>query len=185
MAFERLLRLMKKCPGYVVSRLRNASVGIATVTQKSFGSQYYITRALFGTRSLFAMTGPYQKLAVGKMQTVTATQTATVFLKVAIQIRPIWLPLSATKVLFNWYRFDLTYTLIYKYLWRKFPWLFQNVLVLFIFPKLGTRPGNCYFEIPWFFPWNSWQCKQWSNDTKTTENTCCHPILNEYFPWLM
>src|SRR4029434_8014650 len=58
MAFERLLRLTKKCPCYVVSRLRNASVGIATVTQKSFESQYYITRALFGTRSLFAMTRP-------------------------------------------------------------------------------------------------------------------------------
>ena len=58
MAFERLLRLTKKCPGYVVSGLRNASVGIATVTQKSFESQYYITRALFGTRSLFAMTAP-------------------------------------------------------------------------------------------------------------------------------
>src|SRR4029434_2336816 len=58
MAFERLLRLTKKCPGYVVSRLRNANVGIATVTQKSFESQYYITRALFGTRSLFAMTAP-------------------------------------------------------------------------------------------------------------------------------
>src|SRR4029434_1792127 len=57
MAFERLLRLTKKCPGYVVSGLRNASVGIATVTQKSFESQYYISRALFGTRSLFAMTG--------------------------------------------------------------------------------------------------------------------------------
>src|SRR4029434_9211948 len=56
MAFERLLRLTKKCPGYVVSGLRNASVGIATVTQKSFESQYYIPRALFGTRSLFAMT---------------------------------------------------------------------------------------------------------------------------------
>ena len=58
MAFERLLRLTKKCPGYVVSGLRNASVGIATVTQESFESQYYITRALFGTRSLFAMTEP-------------------------------------------------------------------------------------------------------------------------------
>src|SRR4029434_2925110 len=34
MAFERLLRLTKKCPGYVVSGLRNASVGIATVTQR-------------------------------------------------------------------------------------------------------------------------------------------------------
>src|SRR4029434_1253814 len=56
MSFERLMRLTKKCPGYVVSGLRNASVGILTVTQKSFGSQYYITRALFGTRSLFAMT---------------------------------------------------------------------------------------------------------------------------------
>ena len=56
MAFERLLRLTKKCPGYVVSGLRNASVGIATVTQESFESQYYITRALFGTRSLFTMT---------------------------------------------------------------------------------------------------------------------------------
>ena len=56
MAFERLLRLTKKCPGYVVSGLRNASVGIATVTQESFKSQYYITRALFGTRSLFTMT---------------------------------------------------------------------------------------------------------------------------------
>src|SRR4029434_3055738 len=31
---------------------------IATVTQESFESQYYITRALFGTRSLFAMTAP-------------------------------------------------------------------------------------------------------------------------------
>src|SRR4029434_8638982 len=51
MAFERLLRLTKKCPGYVM-----LSVGIATVTQESFESQYYITRALFGTRSLFAMT---------------------------------------------------------------------------------------------------------------------------------
>ena len=59
MAFERLLRLTKKCPGYVVSGLRNASVGIATVTQKSFESQYYITRALFGTRSLFAMTAAF------------------------------------------------------------------------------------------------------------------------------
>src|SRR4029434_10513658 len=58
MAFERLLRLTKKCPGYVVSELRNASVGIATVTQESFESQYYITRALFGTRSLFTMTTP-------------------------------------------------------------------------------------------------------------------------------
>src|SRR4029434_1557213 len=56
MAFERLLRLTKKCPGYVVSGLRNANVGIATVTQESFESQYYITRALFGTRSLFTMT---------------------------------------------------------------------------------------------------------------------------------
>ena len=56
MAFERLLRLTKKCLGYVVSGLRNASVGIATVTEESFESQYYITRALFGTRSLFAMT---------------------------------------------------------------------------------------------------------------------------------
>src|SRR4029434_6221213 len=34
------------------------SVGIATVTQESFESQYYITQALFGTRSLFAMTAP-------------------------------------------------------------------------------------------------------------------------------
>src|SRR4029434_196620 len=58
MAFERLLRLTKKCPGYVVSGLRNASGGIATVTQKLCESQYYITRALFGTRSLFAMTPP-------------------------------------------------------------------------------------------------------------------------------
>src|SRR4029434_4364113 len=78
MAFERLLRLTKKCPGYVVSGLRNAGVGfiparvlistrvrhrvcrvsMATVTQESFESQYYITRALFGTRSLFAMTAP-------------------------------------------------------------------------------------------------------------------------------
>src|SRR4029434_9260851 len=58
MAFERLLRLTKKCPGYVVSGLRNTSVGIARVTQKSFESQYYITRALFGTWSLFAMTVP-------------------------------------------------------------------------------------------------------------------------------
>src|SRR4029434_3463868 len=58
MAFERLLRLTKKCPGYVVSGLRNASVGIATVTQKSFESQNYVIRALFGTRSLFAMTVP-------------------------------------------------------------------------------------------------------------------------------
>ena len=62
MAFERLLRLTKKCPGYVVSGLRNASVGIATVTQKSFESQYYITRALFGTRSLFAMTEPHKRI---------------------------------------------------------------------------------------------------------------------------
>src|SRR4029434_167646 len=31
---------------------------MATVTQESFESQYYITRALFGTRSLFAMTQP-------------------------------------------------------------------------------------------------------------------------------
>src|SRR4029434_10815974 len=58
MACERLLRLTKKCPGYVVSGLRNASVGIATVTQESFESQYYITQALFGTRSLFTMTVP-------------------------------------------------------------------------------------------------------------------------------
>src|SRR4029434_6658401 len=58
MAFERLLRLTHKFPGYVVSVLRNASVGIATVTQESFESQYYITQALFGTRSLFAMTAP-------------------------------------------------------------------------------------------------------------------------------
>ena len=53
MAFERLLRLTKKCPGYVVSGLRNASVGIATVTQELFESQYYVTRAHFGARSLF------------------------------------------------------------------------------------------------------------------------------------
>src|SRR4029434_10935670 len=58
MVFERLLRLTKKCPGYVVSGLRNASVGIATVTQESFESQYYVTRALFGARSLFAITAP-------------------------------------------------------------------------------------------------------------------------------
>ena len=32
------------------------SMGLATVTQESFESQYYITRALFGTQSLFAMT---------------------------------------------------------------------------------------------------------------------------------
>src|SRR4029434_6225354 len=56
MAFERLLRLTKKCPGYVVSGLRNASVGIATVTQESSKSRYYITRALFCAQSLFAMT---------------------------------------------------------------------------------------------------------------------------------
>src|SRR4029434_4436038 len=34
---------------------------MATVTQESFESQYYITRALFGTRSLFAMTQPHNK----------------------------------------------------------------------------------------------------------------------------
>src|SRR4029434_4700197 len=66
MAFERLLRLTKKCPGYVVSGLRNANVGIATVTQKSFDSQYYITRALFGTRSLFAMTARFRCFATSQ-----------------------------------------------------------------------------------------------------------------------
>ena len=70
MAFERLLRLTKKCPGYVVSGLRNASVGIATVTQKSFESQYYITRALFGTRSLFAMTAPQSPGRIAKSSLV-------------------------------------------------------------------------------------------------------------------
>src|SRR4029434_1076837 len=58
MVFERLLRLTKKCRGYVVSGVRNASVGIATVTHKSFESQYYISRARCGTRSLCAMTAP-------------------------------------------------------------------------------------------------------------------------------
>src|SRR4029434_3540920 len=57
MAFERIFKLNKKCPGYVVSGLRNASVGIATVTQESFESRYYI----FGTRSLFAMTAPFSR----------------------------------------------------------------------------------------------------------------------------
>ena len=39
-----------------MSGLRNASVGIATVTQESFKSQYYVTRAPFCFWSLFAMT---------------------------------------------------------------------------------------------------------------------------------
>src|SRR4029434_2301488 len=65
--FRTTLETDQKVPG-----LRNASVGIAidivyiytmsmgiaTVTQECFESQYYITRALFGTRSLFAMTAP-------------------------------------------------------------------------------------------------------------------------------
>ena len=53
MAFGRLLRLCQKAPG-----LRNASVGIATVTQESFESQNYVTQALFCARSLFTMTVP-------------------------------------------------------------------------------------------------------------------------------
>src|SRR4029434_7744249 len=55
---------VRVCDFQKVSGLRNASVGIATVTQKSFESQYNITRALFGTRSLFAMTAPLFKDAV-------------------------------------------------------------------------------------------------------------------------
>src|SRR4029434_9993798 len=70
MAFERLLRLTKKCPGYVVSGLRNASFGIATVTQESFKSQYYVTQALFCARSLFSMTS--QKTAPSKKKNVCA-----------------------------------------------------------------------------------------------------------------
>src|SRR4029434_4286506 len=48
-----MMSYVEKEPG-----VRNANVGMATVTQESFESQYYITRALFGTRSLFAMTAP-------------------------------------------------------------------------------------------------------------------------------
>src|SRR4029434_2009886 len=44
----------KKSPGDVMLAL----VYIATVTQESFESQYYVTRALLGARSLFAMTAP-------------------------------------------------------------------------------------------------------------------------------
>ena len=51
--FRTTLETDQKVPG-----LRNASVGIATVTQESLESQYYTNRALFGTRSLFAMTEP-------------------------------------------------------------------------------------------------------------------------------
>src|SRR4029434_8340685 len=56
MAFERLLRLTKKCPGYIVSGLRNAKRWYSNCHSRVVESQYHITRSLFGTRSLFAMT---------------------------------------------------------------------------------------------------------------------------------
>jgi len=37
---------------------KSVTVGIATVTQESFESQYYITRTPFGTRTPFSMTAP-------------------------------------------------------------------------------------------------------------------------------
>ena len=39
--------------------LRNASVGIATVTQESFESHYDVARTPFGARTPFAMTAPW------------------------------------------------------------------------------------------------------------------------------
>ena len=49
---------MQVCDFQKISGWRNASIGIATVTQESFESQYYVTRTLFGARTLFAMTAP-------------------------------------------------------------------------------------------------------------------------------
>src|SRR4029434_9037781 len=54
-----------------VSGLRNASVCIATVTQESFESQYYITWTPFGTRTPFGMTAPMKK-------TLTLTRDSSV-----------------------------------------------------------------------------------------------------------
>ncbi len=47
------------------------------------------------------------------------------------------------------FRTQLNIILLYRELWNRFPWLFQNFLGLFIFPKL-SRPGNCCYKIPLF-----------------------------------
>ena len=46
-----------------MSRLRNASVGIATVTQESFESHYDVARTPSGARTPFTMTVPLDSFA--------------------------------------------------------------------------------------------------------------------------